>query len=830
LPSIDANCELCDLAKTCRRVCLEGAGAEGKIDVLFVGSAPGFEEEESDRPFVGGGGRLLRQAIETFGIKKWRTRVTYAVKCRPPADKKEPSIKSVRACAMYLEDEIEQYKPRLVVALGNVALRALTGKTGVTKYVGRLLPHPSGARVFPMLDPAAVFHDAAKNQPTFEAGFEMLARALEGKEATTSEYARVDLDTALGMLERLQRAKAPFTIDIETGTDQPDPQGNLQGNPHFADIDCFAFAWGEAAQDVAWCAWPKSPTDRARLLSRLKALFDSGATMIAHNATFETKWFVHRLKASRTYRWRIEDTLLFHHLIDENQRHGLEVLASQLTDMGGYDNEVALLLAEGKTHHQIWLEQPEVLGRYCAGDALATFKAWTVLRPMIFDKDSGDAGLVRVWRTVTNDAIFSVAWAELAGRKVDFDTLRRLRSKWTRESDEALAEVLDAPEVKAYVERRERAGNPVPGGTFNPGSAQQVGAILFKTFRLPVQGLTETGQPSIKAENIQPYAKGNPWVEAYLTWKGRQKALEKLAEVEGLTAPDCFLYGHYLIFGTVTGRLSSADPNLQNFSTETRQIIVSRFPDGVIVEADYSQLELRLFAEASGCEPLLKSFRDGGDPHAAMASRMYRKPLADVTKDERFLGKTANFLLWNQGGPQRLKITGGLDARTADEVYDLFHKANPEARKYARRMEYLCRGAEAVRSPVGRLRRLPDISSTETGIQRAAAREAGNAPIQGTASDLNTWAFNRVGRLLAEKGMRAVPLGVTHDSGTYDCPRSEVPALAAMLVRVMTQEAPRAVCPDVHVPFEVEVKVGPSWGNLEVYEPEVAVNSSAGRK
>jgi uracil-DNA glycosylase family 4 len=828
VPSIDADCELCPLHQTCRTVCLAHEGADSKADVLFVGSAPGWDEDEQGRPFTGSAGRLLRQAFETFGLRKYRLALTYAVKCRPPADKKEPSVKEVRACSMYLEDEIATLKPRLIVPLGNVALRALTGKTGVTKYVGRLLPHPSGASVFPMLDPAAVFHDAAKNQPTFEAGFEMLARALEGRAATTLDLPRVDLDTAIKRLETIAATKAPFTIDIETGTELADPHGNLQGNPHFADIDCFAFAWGTGRADVAWCEWPTAPRDRSRLLAALHRTFTSGATMIAHNATFEVKWFLHRLKAARTFRWRVEDTLLFHHLLDENQRHGLEVLASQLTDMGGYDNEVALLLAEGKTHHQIWKERPETLGRYCAGDALATFKAWKALRPQLFDKDEGDEGLVRVWNTVTKDAIFSVAWAELHGRKVDFDTLGRLREKWKRESDEALAEVLDDPAVKGYVASRERAGKPLKEG-FNPGSAQQVGAVLFKTFRIPVLGETETGQPSVKAEYIQPFAKKHPWIEAYLTWKGRQKALEKIAEAEALTAPDCFLYGHYLIFGTVTGRLSSADPNLQNFSTETRQIVVSRFPDGVLVEADYSQLELRLFAEASGCEPLLRAFREGLDPHAMMAARMYGKRVEDVTKDERFLGKTANFLLWNQGGPARLRVTGGLAPDVADEVYELFHKANPEARKYARKMEYVCRAAGAVRSAVGRLRRLPDIHSHETGVMRAAAREASNAPVQGTASDLNTWAFNRTGVLVAQRGMRALPLGVTHDSQLYDCPKVEVAALAGILRQTMVREAPRAVCPDIRVPFDIEVKVGPSWGNMEVYKEQPAVKPVAVR-
>lgn len=811
---INANCDLCELSQSCRKVCLGSDGAQSKVDVLFVGGAPGEQDDAAGKVFSGQPGRYLRHAISSYGIDKYRVALTMAVKCAPPADE-SPKVKHVKACSTYLDAEIARMKPRFIVPLGNVALRALTGKTGVTKFVGRHLEHPSGAIISPMLDPAALVYDEARTLPIFEAGFEMLSRSLRGQAATTKQFMRVDFDTFLELLAGL-RAK-PFAIDFETGPTVDDPLGAYQGNPHFAEIDCVAIAWGKGDNDVAWCAWPTEPARRRRLLATLRSTLECPATtMIAHNAVFETKWLLNRFRASREFRWQIEDTILFHHLLDENQKHGLEVLAAQHTDMGGYDNEVALLLAEGKTHHQIWLEQPDTLGRYCAGDALATFKAWTVLRPRVFTDD----GLRHVWSTISQDAIFSVAWSELAGRKIDFDTLARLRKKWTRESDEALAAVCDDDLVKRYEKRREAEGKPLVDG-FNPGSPQQVGTILFKILRIPVLGATKTGQPSIKAELIEPFKKDNPWIADYLAWKGRQKALEKLTEVEGLTGPDCFLYGSYLIHGTVTGRLSSSNPNLQNFSPEARQIVVPRDPDGVIVEADYSQLELRVIAHMAGCGPLIEAFAEGLDPHAVTASRMFRVAVEAVTKEQRQYGKVANFLLAYGGGSKRLRISGGLTAQEADEVYELFHAAYPELKAYLRKMERLCRGSGSVRSMVGRLRRLPDIHSSETGVRYAAAREAGNSPVQGTASDLNTWAYNRALVLLAKHKKRTLGLGPTHDSGAYDGPKAEVPWLAGMLSHVMTVEAPKAVCPEIALPFEIEVKVGPSWGALKAYDGRV---------
>src|SRR5687767_7600310 len=146
MPQIDAGCTLCTLHSTCQTVCLGGDGVTERADVLFVGGAPEASDDEQARVFTGQSGRLLRKAIAEFGIDKFRVAITNTVKCRPPEDA-TPSVKQVRACAMYLEDEIATLKPRFIVPLGNVALQALSGRKGVTKFVGRQLPHPSGAVV-----------------------------------------------------------------------------------------------------------------------------------------------------------------------------------------------------------------------------------------------------------------------------------------------------------------------------------------------------------------------------------------------------------------------------------------------------------------------------------------------------------------------------------------------------------------------------------------------------------------------------------------------------------------------------------------------------------
>lgn len=844
MPSVDPNCTLCGLHATCNTVGVAAeVGARPPLDVLFVGEAPGAEEDAKGRPFIGQSGRLLRQAIEVFGIDKYKYGITNAVKCRPP-ENRQPSIREVRSCNLHLEAEIEQYKPRYLVPLGNVALRALTDKTGVTKYVGRTMPHPSGAQVFPMLHPSAVLRAEGVHGPMFEAGFEMLARTLKGEASHTRDFPRLAIEDVPAALGRLARRKATFAIDIETGPARGhEAYEPASLNPKFGRIVSCAVAWlggGNGDKpEVFWFPWPTGAEEVAGVRVALASLLLAGGVMVAHNAVFETKWFLHHVirptrKAPGEYRkvsWRVDDTLLFHHLIDENQPHGLDVVAAQYTDMGGYDNEVALLLAEGKRHHELPID---VLGRYNAGDALATLKVWQVLRPKVFE----DEGLKKTWLTVTRPSIFSVAWAELRGRKVDFTRVERLRAKWTAEADENRATLVDSPEFAKYVEQRKAAGNPLKGGEVNPASPAQMADILFKIAKVPVVGETDGGAPSVKDEYIRPYADRFPILATYLKWKGADTSLTKfLAPVETLVAPDSFLYGSYLIHGTVTGRFASSKPNLQNFSAEARDIVVSRFSDGYIVEADYSQLELRLMAEASHCVALLEAYRAGLDVHVLTASKVCSLlQKREVTIEEvveqhekataehgfswrQNLGKVPNFGCIYGARPKRLHLTFGLSMQDAEAMYEAFHAAYPEIGRFLRDTHRLVQQTGALRSRLGRLRRLPEARGSDPHGVMMALLQASNFPVQSLGSDLNTWAFNRTCALLAERGMETVGLGPTHDSGAYDAPASEVPALVEMLRPVMLTEAVAAVCPDLNVPLDIAIKAGRTWGSVKDYKP-----------
>lgn len=827
------DCTLCDLSKTCRSVCLPPAGAKtGPVDILFVGGAPAIDDDREDQAWVSESGVLLRMALKEYGLDKYRWAATSAVRCKPPeteeGEVRDPSVREIKACSPYLAEAIKAYKPRFIVPMGNVALRAVIGKTGITKWLNREIPHDSGAVVFPMFAPGAVLNDESK-KGQFEAGFQVLKRLLAGKPSGVTHLveARVTVDEAIAAIDQMivlaaetATPDAPFGVAIDFETSAAKGFETFEPavfNPKTAEIKTCALAYREAPGEEPiplWFTWPTDKAELSRLRTALTRLLLSKATLVPFNAVFEVRWLLWKVLIPKLgeveaakFVWRVEDPMLFHHLWDENSPHGLDVVAAQYTDMGGYDNEVALLVADGMSYDEIPLD---TLGAYNAGDALATLLAWEVLR----SKVARDPGLWRAWTTTIKDAIITVAWCELHGRKIDFARMASLKAETSEKIDVSLATVNDSPLVNRYVEAREKSDRPLRGGAFNPASPEQVADILFKMLRLPVLGKTETGAPSTKADYVRPFESRDPFIKAYLSYKGYAKVLEKLTEVEGYTAPDGFVYGSYLLHGTVTGRLSSSNPNLQNFAETSRVVVVSRWPDGVILEADYSQLELRLVAEASDCGPLLRAFREKKDPHRVTAALMFGIDEEAVTKDQRYLGKTGNFLLTYGGGPRRLMISAGLSEDDAQFVYKAFHRAYPEIGRWMRDVHRGANASGVVRSVTGRLRRLPDAQSYTVGLRRKAEREAGNFPIQNLGSDLNTWAVNRVRKLCAHKGLRAVTLGLTHDSGTYDVPRLEVPRLAGMIRTVMTVQAPEAVYPSLSVPLEVEIKAGPTWGSL----------------
>jgi DNA polymerase I len=256
--------------------------------------------------------------------------------------------------------------------------------------------------------------------------------------------------------------------------------------------------------------------------------------------------------------------------------------------------------------------------------------------------------------------------------------------------------------------------------------------------------------------------------------------------------------------------LSSSAPNLQNIPVRTelgRRIRAAFVPDAGwrFVAADYSQIELRILAHASGEESLIEAFRRGEDIHARTASEVFGVPLDAVTPEQRDVAKTTNFAVIY--GVTAFGLSRGLDMSTkqAQEFLDRFFAQHPKVKAYLGRTVAEGRERGFVATLLGRRRYLPELRSGNPNLRGFGERMATNAPIQGTAADLVKIAMVRMARELRAHGLESRMLLQVHDELLFEAPAAEVGRLQALATEVMESAL------TLDVPLKVDVKVGDDW-------------------
>ena len=262
---------------------------------------------------------------------------------------------------------------------------------------------------------------------------------------------------------------------------------------------------------------------------------------------------------------------------------------------------------------------------------------------------------------------------------------------------------------------------------------------------------------------------------------------------------------------TATGRLSSSNPNLQNIPIRTergkeiRKAFVAGSADGLIVSADYSQIELRIMAHLSQDQHLIQAFRNGVDVHAATAEKIFGVPHEEVTADQRRVAKTANFGIMygisSFGLSQRLGISRGEAKKLIDDYFNAF----PAIRSFIDDTIAAARENGYVETIFGRRRYLPDINAKNATVRALAERNAVNAPIQGTAADIIKLAMIGVDRKMAEEGLNSKMVLQIHDELLFDTISSEREKLMSIVKEQMEHVT------ELSVPLTVECNYGKNW-------------------
>ncbi|MBQ6859493.1 MAG: DNA polymerase I [Clostridia bacterium] len=345
---------------------------------------------------------------------------------------------------------------------------------------------------------------------------------------------------------------------------------------------------------------------------------------------------------------------------------------------------------------------------------------------------------------------------------------------------------------------------------FNLNSTQQLGSVLFDKLGLPARKKTQRGY-STDAETLQELSGMHPAIDKILAY--RQVTKLNSTYIEGLlrlTGRDGRIHSWFDQTIAATGRISSSEPNLQNIPVRTemgreiRRAFIAK-PGCVLVDADYSQIELRLLAHLSGDEAMCDAFNRGQDIHARTAAEVFGVPIEDVTPHMRSSAKAVNFGIVYGISDFGLASNLHISRKEAGEFIDRYFARYPAIRRFMD--ECIARGKADGYSVTmyGRRRPLPELSSSNYNRRQFGERAAMNTPVQGAAADIIKIAMNAVRKRLADEGLQAKLILQVHDELIVECPIEEEERVSSLLAQCMEGAAKLAV------PLIADVHAGHSW-------------------
>ena len=386
---------------------------------------------------------------------------------------------------------------------------------------------------------------------------------------------------------------------------------------------------------------------------------------------------------------------------------------------------------------------------------------------------------------------------------------------------EAAGIALDAKVLHEYSEELgrkiaslEKSIVEMVGHEFNLNSPKQLGEILFDELKLIEKPKkTRTGQYATNEQTLMSLVNLHPVIQAILDYRGLTKLKGTYVDTlpESVDPADGRIHSHFGQLHTVTGRLQSNGPNLQNIPVRTsegreiRKAFVAGDADSVLLSADYSQIELRIIAAVSQDPGLIGAFEQGLDIHAATAARIYGIDTEEVTREMRGKAKMVNF-----GIPYGISAFGlaqrlGASRTEAAELIDQYFSQFGGVRDYIERTLTFAREKGYVETITGRRRYLRDINSGNGTVRGAAERNAINMPIQGTAADMIKIAMARLRRSLGEAGLKTRLLLQVHDELVFEVPESEVETVRPLIVDAMVNAL------ELQVPIVVDTGIGRNW-------------------
>ena len=660
-----------------------------------------------------------------------------------------------------------------------------------------------------------------------ELGFRSLMERLPGGAAANSDakpevaikpsdenYHLVDNDAALDQLvARLKSAKT-FVVDVET-TDTDAMRAELvglaigvgNGEAYYVPVsaDEGRKTKDEGHAQLSFDTNPPSSVVRPPSLSRqhvlatLKPVFeDASVAKYAHNAKYDLTVLA---EAGVETRGLAFDSMIAAHLLEPSgQSIGLKSLV--FAKFGVEMTEIEQLIGKGKNQITMDAVDPAVVTRYACADADYTFRLVELYKPQLEGQ-----GLDKLFTEVEMPLVPVLMEMERTGVLLDLEFLQKMSADLAARLKELEAQ------IQAHV-----------GAPLNIASPQQLADALFNKLKLPTAGLpkTKSGKISTAAEVLESLRGAHPVIPLIL----EHRELSKLKGTYVDALPVLVLphsgrvHTDYNQTGTVTGRVSSSNPNLQNIPIRTelgrqvrRAFIAPR--GSQLISADYSQVELRILAHITRDPGLLEAFAHDEDIHASTAARLFNVPLDQVTSEMRRMGKTINFGIAYGITDYGVAARTELSQAEARQLIDSYFTQYARVKEYIENTKREARARGFVQTLLGRRRYFPELrpgAHVNPALRNAAEREAINMPIQGSAADIIKLAMIRLHRELHARNLKSRMTLQVHDELVLECPDAEVRIVAPLVREIMGNAYA------LESKLKVDVGVGQNWDEMQAME------------
>lgn len=795
-------CHDCNLCAFSSPTCIWGAGPS-KAKVMVVNSYATEQDEQEGAAVMPSS---LVERLRAIGLDPEKVYYTNAIKCACPRGTKY-KVGDIKKCKQHLDKEIAAVQPTYVLVLGAQALKA-TVDGSITELNG-VMVEKDGIKYMPSYSPGIVYRDPGK-APFVEKAMNNFKAMMEGSLEGLPE---LDIRLITNMRE-LKRAfhhlkdnnYLHLSYDIET-----------TGLVRFEDeVNLFGFG-NDQVQYIIPLEARYSPLKGARLAQRklirtcVNWLNRNAKALVAGNGKFDDLFLKYRfgVKPNITF-----DVVLASHILNENTPNGVKENAVLECNAPEWDVDKDLKTGKYKTR-----EKYQEYLTYLGYDIYYEYKLYRVFHKKL----KQDRALMKLFYHLYMPGIISYETVEEHGVFIYPQQFKKVRKHLESEREAIEKQLLKMAKHEV-----------------NWNSPAQIQKLLYEELKLPVIETTKSGSPSTSEATLMQLRDKHPIVELILKYRGVNIQISHFIDGWINRMWGRRLFPNFKLHGTVTGRTSCTDPNLQQVPRDPIIRNLVGAPEGwSVVEIDYSQAELRIAAIMSGDETMKRIYQTGGDIHTHTYEMITGEKVSDdkyIKKEQRKKAKAVNFGFVYGMGWRKFKIYArdnyGVDLtdKEAEQWRERFFQAYHSLPKWHSKQRRIVQSMGQVRSPIGRLRRLPDIYSTDKSKKAEAERQSINSPVQGFGSDLTILGMSEImgnaqyydPDYVLDKDKFFV-IGTVHDATLFEVRNDYLMEFCPRAKHIL--EHPKALEDvfhfDTDVPIVADVAVGKSWGaGIELHMEE----------